>query len=139
MFGKNTIIYEREMVPYEKSVTIKRAPTDESVAILNEMQEKAMQNLIKTVNVKDNSMNAVVFYSLHGMDRDSIKFIAKFSFNGKEYKLEGQVAHSDLSDSHRYGCQSVANAIAYKLCELMIKEVFKEVGLSDLEGMKSRL
>ena len=40
-------------VPHEMTVTINRAPTDQSVALLNEMQDKAVKNLIKTVNIKD--------------------------------------------------------------------------------------
>jgi len=137
MFGKNTIIYEREMVPYEKSVTIKRAPTDESVALLNEMQEKTLQNIIRSVTVKDNTMNAVVLYLVRGPAIDAIDFIAKFTFNGRSCELKGQVSRRDIIDTNAYGNQAVANSIAMKLCDLMIKELFKDFGVSNLEQIRS--
>ena len=128
-----------EYVPYEKTVTIteNRAPTDESVNILNQMQEKTLQNIIKSVNVKDNTMNAAVLYIVRGMAFDVVDFIAKFTFNGKEYELKGQISRSDMMDTNAYGSQKVSNAIAMKLCELMIREVFVGFGVSNLDEIRS--
>ena len=134
MFNK-TIIQKghTEYVPYEKTVTINRAPTDKSVELLNEMQDKAIKNLIKSVNIKDNTMNGTVLYFIQRADWDGVDFIARFSFNGTEHELRGQVNRRDLSETNRYGSQTASTAIAYKLCELMIREVFKGVGVKDLE------
>ena len=134
MFNKTIIQKGRtEYVPYEKTVTINRAPTDKSVELLNEMQDKAIKNLIKSVNIKDNTMNGTVLYFMQRADWDGVDFIARFSFNGTEHELRGHVRRLDLSDSHKYGTQAVARAIALKLCDLMIKEIFKEIGEKDLE------
>lgn len=129
----NESIVVKEYVPFAKTVTVNRAPTDKSVELLNEMQDKAVKNLIKTVNIKDNTMNGAVLYFIQRADWDGIDFIAKFSFNGKEYQLKGQISHRDMMNTHRYGSEAAATAIGYKLCELMIQEVFKGVGIKDLE------
>ena len=51
----------KEYVPYEKDVTIHehRAPTDESVRLLNEFEEKARKNIIHKISVNENNLNAV--------------------------------------------------------------------------------
>jgi len=130
---RNEPIVVKEYVPFAKTVTVNRAPTDKSVELLNEMQDKAVKNLIKTVNIKDNIMNGAVLYFIQRADWDGIDFIAKFSFNGKEYQLKGQVSRMDLSETNRYGSQAASTAIAYKLYELMVQEIFKTVSVKDLE------
>lgn len=46
MFYRNQIKIEKEYIPYEKTVIVNRAPTDESIKLLNEMQEKTIENML---------------------------------------------------------------------------------------------
>lgn len=120
----------REYIPYEEKVTIHeyRSPTDESVKLLNEMQEKALNNIVKSINVNDNTINAAVIYVFNAMSSiyDEIVYRVKFTFNGKEYNLEGKIPRQDL-DSSKYGSQAVYVAIAKALCILIAENVMKEI------------
>src|ERR1035437_1279784 len=95
-------------IHYEKTVHEHRAPTDESIKILNEMQYAALKNIIKTIRVEDNTLNAVVVYMIQQACFDKLDYVVKFTFNGKEYELEGEIERRELIDTVRYGSQTVA-------------------------------
>ena len=44
------------LVPYDKTVIEKRAPTDESIKLLNEMQEKAYDNITAIYRCENNKL-----------------------------------------------------------------------------------
>lgn len=79
-----------EYVPYEKTVAITehKAPTDESVRLLNEFQEKALKNLIKKVEIKDNIIDGVLFVFRYDLDPNMRRLIFRFKLNGQEYEIE---------------------------------------------------
>lgn len=55
------VVHTRDrMVPYEKTVIEKRAPTDESIKIYDEMLEKAKGSLIDAFAINDNILNIKV-------------------------------------------------------------------------------
>jgi len=78
----------REYIPYEKIITEKRAPTDESIKLYNEMKEKAYSSILKSIQINDNSLNvsAVLFNDLASFER-----ICKYrlTLNGQE--VEGNI------------------------------------------------
>jgi hypothetical protein len=80
------------LVPYEKTVTIteKRAPTDHSIELLNEFQEKAKQNIIDTIVIDNNVMKAVALFFTTDILMDGRRYFLKFILNGKEYKASGE-------------------------------------------------
>jgi len=67
-----------------------KAPTDESIKILNEMQEKARMNLIKHFEIEDNSLNGQIFLHQEPMTRQYI-FSTRFTLNGIEYYAEKKI------------------------------------------------
>ena len=79
-----------EYVPYEKTVTITehKAPTDESIRLLNEFQEKALKNLIRKVEIKDNIIDGVLFVFRYNLDPNMRRLIFRFKLNGQEYEIE---------------------------------------------------
>ena len=72
-------------VPYVKEE--KRAPTDESVRLLKEMQDEALQSIVDRMHVEDNILNgdAVLFDDYL---RGKKIFLIKFKLNGKEYDFK---------------------------------------------------
>lgn len=82
-----SVIEKKEYVPYEKTVTINRAPTDKSVELLNEFEEKAIDNLIGRglITLPDCSFN-VKYYELNDCFTGNVKCILIAKINGKEYK-----------------------------------------------------
>lgn len=74
-----------------------KAPTDESVRLLNEMQEKAMQNIVFKGEVKNNvfsgelsvfRLNKNITVSLD----EVYSIYYKFKFNGQEYVINEQIS-----------------------------------------------
>lgn len=84
---------ETEYVPYEKEVYIteKKAPTDESVRLLNEMQEKAQGNIIATIKIDENHLKAIVIYFRDNYIEDRMVYNIRFELNGKEFRVEGYI------------------------------------------------
>lgn len=75
-----------------------KAPTDESIRLLNEMQDKAIQNLIAKVEVRDNLVEGVAWamgnnYST--MDFD-VQLFFKFKINGHEFVVDKKINRSEL-------------------------------------------
>jgi hypothetical protein len=66
-----------------------RAPTEESVRLMEEMHDKAMKNLIAKVKVDNNLVKGECFcfampYSFQG----DVKLVFKFNINGKDFLIE---------------------------------------------------
>ena len=69
-------------------VTEKRAPTDESIKILREMEEKILNNIISMGKVEDNVFNTkwYIFHDQYSWDGQYCKCV--FTLNGKEYDFK---------------------------------------------------
>lgn len=85
---------------HEVNITEKKAPTDESIRILNEFQEKALDNLIAKVEVKNNLIDGAVM--AFDMARTStaiqseVTIICKFKINGQEFVVEKGISRDEL-------------------------------------------
>lgn len=86
---------------YPEAIHEHKAPTDESVRLLNEMQDKAIQNLIAKVEVKDNLVEGVAWAMGNNhstMDFD-VQLFFKFKINGQEFVVEKKIRRSELYSS----------------------------------------
>ena len=119
MFNK-TFIYEKrstEVIPYEKTVNINRAPTDESVKLLKEFEEKAVENIIDKIHVNDNSINGVVLVKQIQLNPFNHKFYWKFTLNGKEYRgdVELQLSSWEMRNLVNLLAQEISKVITTEL------------------------
>lgn len=81
---------------YVKSTSTEhRAPTDESVKLLREMEESAKNNLIGKGRLQDNLLNFHWWVGYNGLS-DSIEIDCLFSLNGKEMKFRQETPVFDL-------------------------------------------
>lgn len=48
-------------VRYPDTIKEVKAPTDESIRLLNEMQQKTLENIVAKISVKDNLIEGEVF------------------------------------------------------------------------------
>ena len=82
MFNTNHHIYNNTDVQYvTKEVNVHRAPTDESIKILNEMTDKSLDNLLKTVHLHNNALN-LSFSTMYNIMNDSVDCYIQGEFNG---------------------------------------------------------
>lgn len=65
-----------------------KAPTDESVRLLNEMQQKAFANLISSVKLEDNLLKATMHRFYDPMNPFDHTVAVQFSLNNKPFKLQ---------------------------------------------------
>ncbi len=125
MFNK-TLVFPRtrtEYVPYEKTVIEKRAPTDDSIRIYEEIKGKAYKSILDTIEINDNSFNvrAIVYDEMLTMER-----VCKFSFtiNGQEISDEvrerstGEYSKEDLI---RAVIKKAAEKLSLKLVAALVR------------------
>ena len=93
MFNK-TFITERghtEYVPYEKMVTVNRAPTDKSVELLKEFEDKALQKITESYFIENSVAKGVVLKTLKSPISLAETFIMVFDLNGKRHRVEKNI------------------------------------------------
>jgi hypothetical protein len=83
----NTIInHQKEHIPYTKKVEIteKRAPTDQSIEILKEMEEKTVSRIVKNIITDNNILSASLTF-IKDYQRYSNQIVTKFKLNNTDY------------------------------------------------------
>ncbi|MBP7509379.1 MAG: hypothetical protein KA807_16325 [Prolixibacteraceae bacterium] len=124
----NTTIHHKEYIPYTKNVEVNehRAPTDESIKLFDEIQQRTINRVVNSFEIKDNTINAVVVYFVHSIQIDKLEFVCKFYFNGKGHQFNGEILRHELINS-KYGSNAVAIELGKRLCYLFADNVLKEV------------
>lgn len=79
-----TIIQQKgkEYIPYEKTVIEKKAPTDESIKLLNEFKEEALKDTMLVFTLKNTSFEAAFRYVEFSQTMEK-KAIVTFTVNEK--------------------------------------------------------
>lgn len=85
-------------VNHRSTVNEHRAPTDESIKILNEMQEKAKDNIIKSIKIEENYLKAVGIYTQQDSINRDLSYCLRFILNGKEYLIKDEIKGDDLNN-----------------------------------------
>jgi len=105
-----------------------KAPTDESVKLLNEFEEKAKENIIAVYRIEENNINAVAILYQDNVCQDAINYFLKFNLNGREYKLRGELKKRDIKiiDFHAIDL-SLYKILREAFCNKLIDEIFKQI------------
>lgn len=102
----------------------KRAPTDDSIRLYDEIKEKAYNSLLMTISPGDNDLKAVGRYY-----RDYYNFDHNFRFyiklNGKEVKGNVKVNEFDITDK---------SDLVITIYEQLGKEIAKQLLIKSLEN-----
>jgi hypothetical protein len=100
MFNKKIIGSERiAYVPYEKEVTINRAPTDESIKLYDEYLQKTIDRIIDSFVIKHNILNDIQVFAIVSPIGFTTEVCFKFNLNGKEFKLRKEVEKYSREDA----------------------------------------
>lgn len=92
MFDKTINIQRGEkLVPYEKTVIEKKAPTDESIKLYGEMRDKAYQSVIDEIVVNDNSLNIKAVVFRNDFERS---IVCRYMFTLNSKGITGEVKES---------------------------------------------
>lgn len=82
---------ESPSYPQRVDITEKRAPTDESVRLLREMQVEAEKDRIGAFHLESNNLRGVVEVWRY-MDPPSIRAHVVFELNGQRHKVEAKIS-----------------------------------------------
>jgi hypothetical protein len=120
MFDRTYVLPHRtEYVPYEKTTIEKRAPTDDSIRIYEEIKGKAYKSILDTIEINDNSFNvkAIVYDEMLTMER-----VCKFSFtlNGRE--ISDEVRERSTGE---YSKEDLIRAVIKKAADKLSLELVK--------------
>lgn len=109
------------------NVNEKRAPTDESVRLLSEMEAAAVAKVIASIRVADTHFEGVV-YSQRDYMNDRLLVSVNFSMNGKKLVAKSHFdGHDEGKDIERL-IDSVARQIAVEvLKKCMTPEMLKKL------------
>lgn len=152
MFNKTVINQQRgtNYVPYAKTVTVNenRAPTDKSVELLNEMQEKASENLIRTIKINNSVCEAIAFLFRNNYVDNRFDWMFKVKLNNKEFMFNGYfeddhefkriVINADINSNWFDADRFVNKLFHQKLSELIAAEILNQTKYQILETMFSK-
>lgn len=113
-----------EHIPYTKKVEINeyKAPTEESVKLLNEMQQKARKNIINTIVINDNLLNAVMVFYTEDIASGNVIYHIRFRLNGKDHLIESHITRSELGNDST----SIYGILFQRLSQAITKELIQE-------------
>jgi len=104
MFDRVTIQQGKEAAPYAKTVTVHehRAPTDDSIRLYQEIEDKAYQNLLHRIQVNDNALNfGAIVHVPRTTTNQEIAYI--FTLNGREITGKITIKHHEALTLDRQG------------------------------------
>jgi len=73
-----------------------KAPTDESIRLMEDAHDKAIKNIIAKVKVENNLVNGECFLVEQPCNINDIKLYFKFKINGKEFTLERELSRREI-------------------------------------------
>ena len=110
-------------------ITEKKAPTDESIKLLRELEQTAQDNIIKAIKVENNVFNGVVVHlNKESFGAREILYI-KFNFNGKEYIIKQEINEVEFvlnrHNAFRLLAEGISSAIFNELNAAVIETTNK--------------
>lgn len=105
-----------------REVNIHRAPTDESVKLLKEMEQAAREKVVESIHVGDTKFECVVHTMLDNLS-DEMIFQAVFTVNGKKMTAEHRHRVRERTDWNN-GFLSLADEVAKVIAEEVIRDAF---------------
>ena len=129
MFDK-TYLNIPSVIPNNVSVvelTEKRAPTDASVRLLKEMEEKAQEKVIESISIRDCQIECQILkvkdYMSNGMH-----YMIVYSMNGKKSKVNVKLDDYEIINLGKIGiAETLRSALAVDIATKMICDSFDKV------------
>ena len=128
----NSYITKKTYYPnkLETRVHEHKAPTDESVKLLHEMQEKAKETLLDRVSLRDNPIN-MDWFMFKDDDLREIDFRIRFKIGMIEESVVVHFSAFDWQNTTMEVGEQIVKAISTRMTEVLLKHIPYEV-LADL-------
>lgn len=119
-----------EFVTVNKTVKEYRAPTDESIKLLREMESKAKEQVIKAIAVVDNKFNCSI-----QMWQDSLScsfdILVAFDLNGERLTAKHRIFMHEIKDTHEV-VQELLKAVSDEIARHLIRTSFPKTAANML-------
>jgi len=116
-----------------REVNEHRAPTDESVRLLNEMQQKAAENLIRTAHIENTVLRDAIVMATQDVFGD-YEIAFRFTVNGAEIKGGFKLSKFDFNrEGERIICERLIEELGLHIMAGLTQGMLK-----DLYGLRPR-
>lgn len=105
------------------TVTEKRAPTDESVRLLKEMEQAAEDKLLSITRLKENRLDAT-WHLFENPAQDNMEAICRFMLNGQEHRIKIPIERSMRYQPDEIGTK-IHEAITREIAAVLAVELFR--------------
>lgn len=131
MFDNDYHYYNTTYQNKEISVTEKKAPTDESIKLLNEFQQKALDNVVAKFSTYNNILQ-VTGATFNNPINNSIELHCKIVLNGREHIIKVECTSWEAGNTTKDGwnlslCERLYEKICNKLALEIMQPFFKEL------------
>lgn len=137
MFDRITVAPQRGTTYVNKTVIEKRAPTDDSVKLLREMEAAAREQVLEAISVGDTAFQCVVHYQRLVMD-DADELVAIFSLNGR--KMEARFKQHSFRGGPRdlvAGLvKEIAKTITHEILDGALRKLTEHVLIGPMRGRR---
>lgn len=133
MFDK-TILFPQLYSYNNTIVEEKRAPTDESVKLLREMEQAAEKEVIKTITVGSSTFECKILKSINFID-DSMNYRIIYSLNNKKQIVDvkwGWSEKFELGDQEKMNY--IRDELAKDIANNLLNSAFSKLSKFELEG-----
>jgi len=127
--GGSTDVYVKQ------TVTEKRAPTDDSVRLLMEMEDKALDKLVSITKLENNFFKAT-WHTFDDYMNGGLNIICRFELNGKEEKFDFKICKFECRNDQEL-IEKVREKVLERLSRIFTYELFSH-GLKPFEGLRRR-
>jgi len=121
----DTYVNRTEQVTREVIVKEYRAPTDESVKLLNEMQKKALDNIVSQFSTSNNHLQMKCAVVENNYEQARL-FISKFTLNGKSHRFDIKINSLDVQTEEDL-ITSVYERVCAELAKEFMQPLFNEM------------
>ena len=124
MFNRTTYIDAGYRSASHVTVTEKRAPTDESVKLLKEMEEKAREKVINSIVVADTSFECKIQKSVDMLSMQDVYFVV-YKMNGLKRTVQIRVNQHERLNAVETA-QFIRDQVAFDIANEMIGNAIVE-------------
>jgi hypothetical protein len=108
------------------TITEHRAPTDESIKIMKEMEQKVLENIISSIRSEDNYLNAAAF-----LVRDNLmgnwNIHVKYTYNKHQRVVKYSFDFLDIKQGMDYIILKTKEAIAEDIAQVIVNSTLFDI------------
>lgn len=111
-----------------------KAPTDESIKLMESMHQKVLENLISKVKVDNNLVKGEAFFFDQPINLDgTVKMVFKFKINEREFVVEKELSYFDLGIEDRKSLHEIQKVLKNSLEAIVVWYCLRSFSIENFE------